>query len=149
MRDSARMVYNYDPLKDQDYMSADMQNYFKNKLNSELQSLLKKEPEFCRTMKEDSLKESDFVDQSSIEELRFNYFVHHEHEVHNRHEIEAALQRLTDGSYGYCAATGRPIGVNRMVAAPYATYCIDVQSELESNYRRYATYGRTQTVAYF
>lgn len=144
MKNAEIMIFGYDPLKDQEYMSEKMQNYFKKKLYNELQTLLEKEPEFSTTIQEDSTKESDFVDQGTNEELRFNHFVCHEHDVHHRQEIEAALQRIEDGSYGYCAATGRPIGVHRLIAAPYAMYCIDVQAERENNFKRtshYRMYG--------
>jgi DnaK suppressor protein len=40
-------------------------------------------------------------------------------------EIDAALARLDDGTYGRCAACGGPIGVERLEAVPYATLCID------------------------
>jgi DnaK suppressor protein len=40
-------------------------------------------------------------------------------------EIEAALRRIDDGSYGLCSACGREISVERLEAVPYATLCID------------------------
>ena len=40
-------------------------------------------------------------------------------------EIEAALARIDDGTYGLCTRCGRPIGEERLEAVPYATLCID------------------------
>ena len=40
-------------------------------------------------------------------------------------EIDGALQRIEDGSYGTCAACGKPIGEERLRAAPWTTLCID------------------------
>ena len=40
-------------------------------------------------------------------------------------EIDAALDRIDDGTYGLCANCGRPIGEERLDAVPYATLCID------------------------
>ena len=40
-------------------------------------------------------------------------------------EIEEALVRIDDGTYGFCARCGRPIGEARLEAVPYATLCID------------------------
>ena len=136
MENAKRVILNYNPRHDSEYMSAAMRRYFRNKLYRELENLIEKEPDFCVAMQEDSAKEPDFVDQSAAESLRFNHYVYHEHEVYHRHEIEAALQRLDNGSYGYCAATGKPIGVDRLLAAPYATYCFDVQSEREGHQQR-------------
>jgi RNA polymerase-binding protein DksA len=46
-------------------------------------------------------------------------------------EIEAALGRIEDGTYGFCVACGRPIGEERLEALPYATLCIDDKRALE------------------
>ena len=48
-------------------------------------------------------------------------------------EIDAALSRIDDGTYGHCIACGRPIGAERLEAVPYATLCIDDKRALESN----------------
>jgi DnaK suppressor protein len=40
-------------------------------------------------------------------------------------EIEKALQRIDDGTYGTCVVCGRSIGAARLEAVPYATLCID------------------------
>ncbi|WP_026535399.1 TraR/DksA family transcriptional regulator [Arthrobacter sp. H14] len=40
-------------------------------------------------------------------------------------EIEAALNRLDDGSYGYCAACGNPIPPGRLEALPWTLYCVE------------------------
>jgi DnaK suppressor protein len=47
-------------------------------------------------------------------------------------EVEAALGRLDDGSYGRCEACGRPIGDERLEARPTARYCIDHEREAEA-----------------
>ncbi len=40
-------------------------------------------------------------------------------------EVEAALGRIEDGTYGTCVACGKPIDAERLEAVPYATLCID------------------------
>jgi RNA polymerase-binding protein DksA len=40
-------------------------------------------------------------------------------------EVEAALERIDDGTYGICESCGKPIGAERLDAVPYATLCID------------------------
>jgi len=40
-------------------------------------------------------------------------------------EIDAALQRIDDGTFGTCEVCGGPIGEERLEAVPYATLCID------------------------
>lgn len=40
-------------------------------------------------------------------------------------EIEAALRRLDEGTFGTCERCGNPIAEERLEAMPYATKCID------------------------
>jgi DnaK suppressor protein len=40
-------------------------------------------------------------------------------------EIDEALIRIEQGTYGVCAATGRPIGKTRLRARPWAKYCYE------------------------
>lgn len=46
-------------------------------------------------------------------------------------EIEAALGRLEDGSYGSCEVCGEPIGRDRLEAIPQARYCVKDQASAE------------------
>jgi RNA polymerase-binding transcription factor len=45
--------------------------------------------------------------------------------------IDAALKRIETGSYGVCENCGRPIGLERLEAMPWATLCIDCKREAE------------------
>ncbi len=48
-------------------------------------------------------------------------------------KINAALQRLKDGTYGYCEETSEPIGLKRLMARPVATLSIEAQEKHERN----------------
>jgi RNA polymerase-binding protein DksA len=48
-------------------------------------------------------------------------------------QVEAALQRLEDGSIGKCARCGEDISTARLEALPYAELCIACQKLLEKN----------------
>ena len=52
-------------------------------------------------------------------------------------EIEAALERIENGTYGVCEKTGQPINVERLEAMPTARLCIEAQEEEER--RAYGT----------
>jgi RNA polymerase-binding protein DksA len=47
-------------------------------------------------------------------------------------EIDAALQRIEDGTYGICEVCGKPIGPDRLDAIPWARLCIDDQRRASS-----------------
>lgn len=50
-------------------------------------------------------------------------------------QVEAALQRLDDGTYGTCARCGKQINPERLEALPSAAYCITCQAEIEREAR--------------
>jgi RNA polymerase-binding protein DksA len=47
-------------------------------------------------------------------------------------EIDAALQRIEDGTYGICEGCGKPIGAERLSAIPWTRLCIDDQRRASS-----------------
>lgn len=48
-----------------------------------------------------------------------------------RLEVELALKRLEEGSYGVCDECGDDIGLARLMANPSATLCVHCQAERE------------------
>jgi RNA polymerase-binding protein DksA len=50
-------------------------------------------------------------------------------------DVEHALQRLDDGTYGTCEACGKPIGDDRLQAMPAARFCVDDQQLAEREAR--------------
>jgi DnaK suppressor protein len=49
-------------------------------------------------------------------------------------QIEAAFQRLEQGTYGTCQACGRPIGAERLEALPATRFCVDDQAKAEREF---------------
>ncbi len=56
-------------------------------------------------------------------------------------EIDAAIRRLEDGTYGICEISGEPINIERLQALPYVRYTIATQSELEKGNTTYRPFG--------
>src|SRR5262249_39379638 len=46
-------------------------------------------------------------------------------------KIDAALNRIEDGTYGYCEETGEPIALKRLEARPIATLSVEAQERHE------------------
>jgi DnaK suppressor protein len=46
-------------------------------------------------------------------------------------QIDAAVERIDEGSYGLCARCGRQINPERLEALPYTIHCIDCAAELQ------------------
>ena len=54
-----------------------------------------------------------------------------ENSEHVLAEIEGALKRIEEGTFGVCVNCGKPIAEERLAAIPWATYCIDCKRLLE------------------
>ncbi len=51
-------------------------------------------------------------------------------------EVEAAIKRIRDGTYGTCELTGKPISRDRLLAVPFTRYSTEAQKELEKTSHR-------------
>ena len=47
------------------------------------------------------------------------------------YEIEEALKRIEQGTYGVCEMSGKPIATARLEALPFARYTVECQAQLE------------------
>lgn len=80
--------------------------------------------------------ETDAVDQhpadegSELFEREKNLSVRQTLEV-SLQEVNDALRKFDEGTYGICARCGRPIAEKRLRALPEATHCIECQALLE------------------
>ena len=54
-----------------------------------------------------------------------------ENSEHVLADIDAALNRIEEGTYGICTNCGEPIAVERLEALPWATLCIDCKRNRE------------------
>lgn len=46
-------------------------------------------------------------------------------------EIDEALERIDNGTFGVCQNCGKPISKGRLAAKPHARFCVPCKSELE------------------
>jgi DnaK suppressor protein len=51
-------------------------------------------------------------------------------------EVEDALERIEDGSYGKCDRCGGQISAQRLEALPFARLCVECQSKEETNTKK-------------
>ncbi|MFP4351601.1 MAG: TraR/DksA family transcriptional regulator [Puniceicoccaceae bacterium] len=52
------------------------------------------------------------------------------------YEIDEAIRRIRDGSYGVCEITGKPISRERLRAVPFTRYSVEGQTEVERRRKR-------------
>lgn len=133
--DKIVLTEGYKPSTDEEYMNPMQLEYFKQKLLKWRDDLLAESRETLTHLKEETWNEPDLNDRASVEtettiELR----------TRDRYrklidKIEAAIERINKGGYGYCEETGEAIGLKRLEARPVATLCIEAQ-ERHENYER-------------
>ena len=80
---------------------------------------------------EDSVYDNHLADTATETYDRELDYTLEENSEHVLAEIDAALQRIEDGTYGTCTNCGKPIPQERLEARPYATLCIDCQRDRE------------------
>ena len=54
-------------------------------------------------------------------------------------EIDGAIKRIRNGTYGICEITGKPIAKERLLAVPFTRYSSEAQKEIEKNRYRSRT----------
>jgi DnaK suppressor protein len=122
----------YKPSPDEEYMNPQQLEYFRCKLLAWRDELMAESQETINHLRDDSYKDvGDEADRASRES-------DHSVELRTRdryrkllRKIEQALNRIDDGSYGYCEDTGDEIGVRRLDARPIATLTVDAQERRE------------------
>ena len=105
--------------------------YFRRKLINWRGELLKESEETLESLQEGGLQEPDLADRASAEMERALELRTRDRARKLIAKIDAALQRIEDGSYGYCEETGEPITLKRLEARPIATLSVEAQERHE------------------
>ena len=122
----------YRPSDDDTFMNPVMREYFRLKLLRWQAELLHESNETLNSLQVDGgMQEPDLADRASAETDRALELRTRDRERKLLSKIEAALQRIEDGTYGYCEETGDPIGVKRLEARPIATLSLEAQERHE------------------
>lgn len=85
------------------------------------------------------IREEGVEDEEELASMDFDrdlLFALSEVEREKLRQIEEALQRMDEGSYGLCFEDGRPIPVDRLRQIPWARYCAGHQELVEEGLLR-------------
>ena len=130
---------NYIPKSTEKYMCEKHKAFFKNKLLEWKKDLVKSNNEaLYNSSLDDNSTSADIVDQASsytdknVEMKAIN------RQIKLISEIDKALARIREDTYGYCLDTAEPIGLKRLMARPVATLCIAAQEKHEKEEKVYA-----------
>ncbi|MDB2349245.1 RNA polymerase-binding protein DksA [Alphaproteobacteria bacterium] len=132
----AKISKNYKPTQKEKFMNAKMKEYFKQKLLNWKNELLKESSQTLNNLQSDNEAKPDITDRASEEIDRSFELRTRDRERKLINKINSALQRIEDGSYGYCEETGEPIGLKRLEARPVATLSLEAQEMHEKAEKR-------------
>lgn len=131
-----KLPKNYKPTQKEKFMNAKMKEYFRQKLVSWKTDLLKESSQTLNNLQNENEAKPDITDRASEEIDRSFELRTRDRERKLINKIDAALQRIEDGSYGYCDETGDPISVKRLEARPVATLSLEAQEMHEKAEKR-------------
>src|ERR1700674_63417 len=121
----------YRPCDDEEFMNPLQVEYFRQRLLRWRAELLADSSGTLRHLKEESLLKPDLTDRASLETERAIELRTRARGRKLISKINAALDRIDDGTYGYCQETTEPIAVRRLEARPIATLSIEAQERHE------------------
>ena len=129
----------YIPKDTEKYMCEKHKVFFRIKLQEWKKELVRANNEalYNGSMDDNSIS-ADIVDQASsytdknVEMKAIN------RQIKLISEIEKALMRIKDNTYGYCLDTAEPIGLKRLMARPVAKYTIAAQEKHEKDEKVHA-----------
>ncbi|NJO55115.1 MAG: RNA polymerase-binding protein DksA [Rhodospirillales bacterium] len=113
-------------------MSPVMVEYFRLKLLAWREELLDEARTTLSKLQEaGSSSESDIADRASSETNRSIELRTRDRSRKLVSKIDEALERIENGSYGYCEETHEPISISRLEARPIATLSVEAQERHE------------------
>ena len=129
----------YQPKDTEKYMCEKHKVFFRIKLNEWKKELVKANNEalYNGSMDDNSIS-ADIVDQASsytdknVEMKAIN------RQIKLISEIDKALMRIRDDTYGFCLDTAEPIELKRLMARPVAKYTIAAQEKHEKDEKVHA-----------
>jgi DnaK suppressor protein len=118
-------------------MNEIQREYFRRKLLSWREEILRGSNETLRQLKEEDNRVADMSDWASYETERNFQLRARDRERKLLSKIDDALRRIEEGTYGYCEETQEPIGLRRLEARPIATLSIEAQERHERREKVY------------
>ncbi len=125
----------YRPSDREPFMNDRQREYFRRKLASWRGDLLRESQETLTTLQTENPNHPDLADRASSETDRAIELRARDRQRKLIAKIDSAINRIAEGTYGYCEETGEPIALKRLEARPIATLSLEAQERHERNER--------------
>ena len=121
----------YKPSEDEEFMNPQQLEYFRQMLLNWRAELVHEAGETLSDLNEGNLQQPDMADRASLETDHQLVLRTRDRERKLMSKIDSALNRIDDGSYGYCQETDEPISLKRLMARPIADLSLEAQERHE------------------
>ena len=126
----------YVPKKSEPYMCPEQLAYFYNILSAQKEELVNKTSSVLNAVRLADKTETAGVGDET-DNASYNQDITMDLRISDRNnkllnKINAALDRIENGTFGYSVVSGDEIGLQRMLARPLATMTIEEQEEYEN-----------------
>ena len=123
-------------MPEKDYMNDRQLAFFRHRLQEMEKELRSNAGETTEHLRE-TVVVADPADRATIEEEHALELRTRDRERKLLKKVQAAIQRIDSGDYGWCEETGEPIGVARLLARPTATLSLEAQMRREIRQKMY------------
>ena len=121
----------YKPSEDEEFMNPQQLEYFRQMLLNWRAELVHEAGETLSDLNEGNLQQPDMADRASLETDHQLVLRTRDRERKLISKIDSALNRIEDGSYGYCQETDEPISLKRLMARSIADLSLEAQERHE------------------
>ena len=121
----------YTPSEDEEFMNPQQLEYFRQMLLNWRAELVHEAGETLSDLNEGNLQQPDMADRASLETDHQLVLRTRDRERKLISKIDSALNRIEDGSYGYCQETDEPISLKRLMARHIADLSLEAQERHE------------------
>lgn len=135
--ETAGLPADYRPADDEPFMNERQRAYFRRKLLNWRDEIVQQTRETLVGLHEETSQHADITDRATSETDRALELRDRDRKRKLVSKIDAAIERIDNGSYGYCEDTGEPIGLKRLEARPIATLSLEAQERHERREKVY------------
>lgn len=119
------------------FMNDRQKDYFRKKLLAWKADILRESRETLEALASENASQADAADRASSETDRAIELRARDRQRKLIAKIDAAIERIDEGCYGYCEETGEPISLKRLDARPIATMSLEAQERHERREKVY------------
>ena len=121
----------YSPAEDEPFMNERQLEWFRRELLRQKNELLSESKTTIEGLQDGTRNIPDIADRASEETDRALELRIRDRQRKLVAKIDGALRRIDEGEFGYCADTGEPISLRRLVARPTTTLSLEAQERHE------------------